>query len=90
MGAAPCDQERVAVGGSSAGAGLAACLAQRLYDTGGTQPVGQWLSDLVPGAPHGFETWAPDTLVARSLLERGRAWSAARLTGANPHVPGGE
>jgi acetyl esterase/lipase len=35
--------------------------------------------DLVPGAPHGFEVWAPDTPVARALLERGRAWLGARL-----------
>ncbi|WP_405725430.1 alpha/beta hydrolase [Streptomyces sp. NBC_01537] len=166
------DPERIAVGGSSAGAGLAACLAQRLHDAGGVQPVGQWLFspmlddrtaarreldqlqhrvwsntanrtgwaaylgtepggphtpdraaaarradlrglppawisvgdidlfadecrayadrlrdagvgcafDLVPGGPHGFEVWAPETRVARALLERGRAWLGARLT----------
>ncbi|WP_329347904.1 alpha/beta hydrolase [Streptomyces sp. NBC_01261] len=37
------DPERVALGGSSAGAGLAACLVQRLHDAGGTQPLAQWL-----------------------------------------------
>lgn len=170
------DQERIVVGGASAGAGLAACLAQRLHDAGGAQPVGQWLFspmlddrtaarreldevhhrvwnnaanrtgwgaylgtepggrqvpghavaarrsdlsglppawicvgdidlftdecrtyaerlrdagvactfDLVPGAPHGFEAWAPDTRVARELLERSRAWLGARLTGSAP------
>jgi acetyl esterase/lipase len=34
---------RVAVGGESAGGGLAASLAQRLYDDGGTSPCAQWL-----------------------------------------------
>lgn len=37
------DPARVAVGGESAGAGLAAALAQRLLDEGGVQPVAQWL-----------------------------------------------
>ncbi|MFF5306553.1 alpha/beta hydrolase [Streptomyces sp. NPDC013161] len=174
------DPARVAVGGASAGAGLAACLAQRLYDAGGIQPVGQWLFspmlddrtaarreldgvrhpvwhnaanrtgwaaylgtgpgaslapdhavaarrsdlgglppawigvgdidlfadecrtyadrlrdagvdcafDLVPGAPHGFETWAPGTRVARALLERGRAWLRARAAGPDSTAPG--
>ncbi|MGW0580931.1 alpha/beta hydrolase, partial [Streptomyces sp. NPDC002920] len=168
------DQARIVVGGASAGAGLAACLVQRLRDAGGVQPVGQWLFspmlddrtagrreldqvqhrvwnntanrtgwgaylgagpggprtpdyavaarrtdlsglppawigvgdidlfadecrtyagrlrdagvdcafDLVPGAPHGFEAWAPDTRVARELLERSRAWLGARVTGS--------
>jgi acetyl esterase/lipase len=170
------DVERVAVGGSSAGAGLAACLVQRLRDAGGVRPAGQWLFspmlddrtaarreldqvrhrvwnnaanrtgwgaylgagsggprtpeyavaarrtdlsglppawisvggidlftdecrtyagrllgagvdcafDLVPGAPHGFEAWAPDTRVAQELLERSRAWLGARLTTPHP------
>lgn len=34
---------RIAIGGMSAGGGLAACLAQRLLDSGGTQPVAQLL-----------------------------------------------
>lgn len=34
---------RVVIGGESAGGGLAASLAQRLYDDGGPQPIGQWL-----------------------------------------------
>ncbi|WP_329108675.1 alpha/beta hydrolase [Micromonospora sp. NBC_01699] len=168
------EQERIAVGGASAGAGLAACLVQRLHDAGGAQPVAQWLFapmlddrtaarreldqlrhriwnnaanrvgwgaylgvdpggsrtpdyavaarradlrglppawisvgdidlfanenhdysqrlrdagvdcvlDVVPGAPHGFESWAPDSSVARALLERSRAWLGARLAGA--------
>ncbi|MFJ9374633.1 alpha/beta hydrolase [Streptomyces sp. NPDC101455] len=172
--------ERVALGGSSAGAGLAACLAQRLHDANGSQPVAQWLLapmlddrtaarreldpaqhlvwnnaanrtgwgaylgaapggpetpayavaarradlaglppawisvgdidlftdecrayadrlreagvdcafDLVPGAPHGFEGWAPDTRIARGLLARGRAWLGARLPGPAPAAPG--
>lgn len=37
------DPTRVAVGGASAGGGLAACLAQRLRDAGGTQPAAQLL-----------------------------------------------
>jgi len=176
------DERRLALGGSSAGAGLAACLAQRLHDAGGPQPVAQWLFspmlddrtaarreldrvrhrvwhnaanrtgwsaylgvepggphvpdhavaarradlrglppawisvgdidlftdecrtyterlrdadvdcafDLVPGAPHGFEVWAPDTRIARGLLERGRAWLGARLTATTSQAPGGE
>lgn len=40
LGVAP---TQVAVGGESAGSGLAASLAQRLYDEGGTTPVAQWL-----------------------------------------------
>jgi acetyl esterase/lipase len=37
------DPQRVAVGGASAGGGLAACLAQRLRDAGGPQPAAQLL-----------------------------------------------
>lgn len=37
------DPERLAIGGQSAGGGLAAALAQRLHDEGGVQPVAQWL-----------------------------------------------
>jgi len=37
------DVSRVVVGGQSAGGGLAAALAQRIHDAGGTQPAGQWL-----------------------------------------------
>lgn len=37
------DPARVAVGGQSAGGGLAASLVQRLHDRGGVQPVAQWL-----------------------------------------------
>lgn len=37
------DPRRVAVGGQSAGGGLAAALVQRIHDQGGTQPVAQWL-----------------------------------------------
>ena len=176
------DRERVAVGGASAGAGLAACLVQRLNDAGGARPVAQWLFapmaddrtatrreldqvqhrvwnnaanrfgwsaylgtepgslrtpdyavaarradlrglppawisvgdidlftdecrtyadrlrgagvdcvfDLVPGAPHGFETWAPDSRLARELLERSRAWLGARLAGSTSSAVPGE
>ena len=37
------DRDRMAVGGQSAGGGLAAGLVQRLHDEGGVQPVAQWL-----------------------------------------------
>ena len=37
------DPERVAISGQSAGGGLAACLAQRILDTGGVQPAAQML-----------------------------------------------
>lgn len=39
----PMNPDRIAVGGESAGGGLAASLAQRLMDEGGIQPVAQWL-----------------------------------------------
>ncbi|WP_454857196.1 alpha/beta hydrolase [Promicromonospora soli] len=37
------DPQRVAIGGQSAGGGLAAALVQRIHDQGGTQPTAQWL-----------------------------------------------
>ncbi|MER5479533.1 alpha/beta hydrolase [Streptomyces sp. NPDC002734] len=37
------DTARLAVGGRSAGGGLAAALAQRLHDEGGVEPAAQWL-----------------------------------------------
>lgn len=37
------DPKRVAIGGQSAGGGLAASLVQRIHDEGGTQPIAQWL-----------------------------------------------
>lgn len=35
--------DRLAIGGQSAGGGLAAALVQRVHDAGGVQPVAQWL-----------------------------------------------
>lgn len=37
------DPARVAIGGQSAGGGLAASLVQRIHDAGGVQPIAQWL-----------------------------------------------
>lgn len=37
------DPGRIAIGGGSAGAGLAAALVNTLHDQGGVQPVAQWL-----------------------------------------------
>lgn len=37
------DAGRLAIGGQSAGGGLAAALAQRIHDAGGPQPAAQWL-----------------------------------------------
>lgn len=37
------DPARIAIGGESAGGGLAAALVQQLHDEGGVQPVAQWL-----------------------------------------------
>lgn len=63
------DQKRIAIGGASAGAGLAACLAQRLHDAGGVQPVGQWL----------FAPMLDDRTAARRELDqrKHRVWSNA-------------
>ncbi len=171
------DAGRVALGGQSAGGGLAAGLALRLRESGGTTPVAQWLFcpmlddrtthhreldvighrvwnnaanrfgwasylggaygearvpdeaaparavdlsglpptwigvgdidlfrsedeayaeglraagvevsvDLVPGAPHGFEAWAPDTTIAQDYLRRARTWLAAVLGDSADH-----
>lgn len=35
--------------------------------------------EVVPGAPHGFESWAGDTAPARALLATARDWLRARL-----------
>jgi acetyl esterase/lipase len=169
------DRARVAVGGESAGGGLAAALAQRLHDAGGVRPVAQllfcpmlddrtaarreldatghpvwdnranrfgwrsylgkepglpglpahaaparredlaglppaWIGvgdielfhdeavdyaerlvaagvpvelDVVPGAAHGFETWAPDTALARGHTGRASAWLRRMLDGSD-------
>jgi acetyl esterase/lipase len=163
------DPQRIAVGGESAGAGLAAALVQRIADDGGVQPVAQWLfapmlddrtaargeldaeehfvwdnganregwsgylgqpaggadvppyavparradltglppaflawgdielfaeedrayadalvaagvavtTDVVEGAPHGFENWAKDAPAAQALIERAQHWLRA-------------
>jgi acetyl esterase/lipase len=83
------DRERIAIGGASAGAGLAACLVQRLHDAGGAQPVAQWL----------FAPMLDDRTAARRELDRSqhRIWNnAANRIGwgaylgaepGGPHVP---
>ena len=38
--------------------------------------------DIVSGAPHGFEAWAPDTEPARRLFAAARAWLGERLAGS--------
>lgn len=53
------DPARVAVGGESAGAGIAASLVQRLHDTAAVQPVAQWL----------FAPMLDDRTAARSELD---------------------
>jgi acetyl esterase/lipase len=167
------DPARVVIGGESAGAGIAANLAQRLHDTAETQPIGQWLFapmlddrtaakveldavdhpvwtnksnrygweaylgqapgsagvpayasaarrenlaglppvwmyvgdielfhdenvdyagrlraagvpvefEVLTGAAHGFEAWAPSTKLARELVGRARTWLAAVVAG---------
>lgn len=42
-GALGIDVTNIAIGGESAGGGLAAALVQRLHDEGGVQPIAQWL-----------------------------------------------
>jgi acetyl esterase/lipase len=37
------DKNKIAVGGLSAGGGLAACLVHKIYDLNGVMPVAQWL-----------------------------------------------
>lgn len=170
------DPAHIAVGGASAGGGLAALLAQHLHDRGGIAPAAQWLFapmlddrtaadtsidavrhpvwdnrrsrvgwslylgcrpgglivptaavaarrvdlsslppawigvgsidlmhdecvayagrlaeagvpvdlDVVTGAAHGFETWAPDTSIADRFLDRSRRWLGAALSSADP------
>jgi len=35
--------------------------------------------DVVPGAPHGFETWAPDSTLDREHVTRAHAWLRGTL-----------
>jgi len=66
FGVAP---DRIALGGASAGAGLAASLAQRVHDVGGAQPVAQWL----------FAPMIDDRIAARRELDQvgHRVWDNA-------------
>lgn len=56
------DPSRIAIGGESAGAGLAAGVVQRIHDDGGTQPVAQWL----------FAPMLDDRTAADRSLDAGR------------------
>ncbi|GLV60280.1 esterase [Dictyobacter sp. S3.2.2.5] len=53
------DRTRVAVGGQSAGGGLAASLVQRIHDARGIQPIAQWL----------FSPMLDDRTAARTELD---------------------
>jgi acetyl esterase/lipase len=82
------DPQRVAVGGQSAGGGLAAALVQRIHDERGTQPVAQWL----------FCPMLDDRTAANRELDAVRhilwnnrsnrtGWSAYLGTAGAPEVP---
>ncbi len=83
-GALSIDRTRVAVGGESAGAGLAAALVQRIHDEAGVQPVAQWL----------FAPMIDDRTAARRELdgEAHPVWSNAQnregWAGYLGHEPG--
>lgn len=64
------DPNRIAIGGQSAGGGLAASLVQRLHDEGGVEPVAQWL----------LSPMLDDRTAARRDLDavRHRVWSNAK------------
>jgi len=49
--------------------------AERLRDAGVDVTL-----DVISGAPHGVEAWAPDSLIARDVVARGRAWLGERLS----------
>jgi acetyl esterase/lipase len=80
------DPDRVAIGGQSAGAGLAAGLVQRLADEGGRQPAAQWL----------FCPMLDDRTAANRDLDAGgyKVWdNTANLTGWSAYLaqePGAE
>ncbi len=78
------DSTRLAIGGQSAGGGLAATLVQRVHDEGGVQPVAQWL----------LSPMLDDRTAARTQLDavEHRVWSnAANRVGWSAylgHAPG--
>jgi acetyl esterase/lipase len=37
--------------------------------------------EIVSGAPHGFEAWAADSVLARDIVSRARTWLGAQLAG---------
>jgi acetyl esterase/lipase len=82
------DVRRIAIGGESAGGGLAAALVQRIHDDRGTQPCAQWL----------FAPMLDDRTAARTELDEERhfvwdnsanreGWSG--YLGMEPGAPGG-
>ena len=50
--------------------------AQRLESAGVDTTL-----EIVSGAPHGFEAWAADSVLARDIVSRARTWLGAQLAG---------
>ena len=50
--------------------------AQRLESAGVETTL-----EIVSGAPHGFEAWAADSVLARDIVSRARTWLGAQLAG---------
>jgi acetyl esterase/lipase len=50
--------------------------AQRLESAGVDTTL-----EIVSGAPHGFEAWAADSVLARDIVSRARTWLGERLAG---------
>ncbi|MGG5173083.1 alpha/beta hydrolase [Pseudarthrobacter sp. J1738] len=77
---------RIVLGGESAGGGLAAVLAQRLLDEGGSQPIGQWL----------FSPMIDDRTAADETLDSVEHWAWNNRSNRNSwrgylgKEPGGE
>src|SRR5699024_1907435 len=73
--------DRIAIGGESAGGGLAAGLVQRLHDEGGVQPCAQWL----------FAPMLDDRTAADASLDALDHWvwnNRANRVGWDAYLPG--